>query len=343
MLEYHRTIVFTKTPLKGSFRFKGLFQIYPADLKGMPYSNLQSHHPVILEYTTTEDDVITPKPNPNGFKNLDALNIRTATKTTKEQEILNLLSLFSNHYFFRYYDPTGTWGMPVLKDNPGNEANKWSSKWSMKLFHWPELPEQLGIDSFKNLDIKYVEFVDHESYYLRDPNFDHYSNTIITFPNSITTGLNAYFSIDKEAKAVIDAAISYAVDSMEIMQHKKTLSIISAFTALETMVNYEFREFKPEVCAKCSQPQYKVAQKFRDFLSKYLSEGTAQKRKFNALYSYRSKIIHTGQKLKTENLWNNLGEAEEKEELISQLEAIQYSKLSIIHWLIHNNIGKHEF
>jgi len=50
MNEFQKTIIFTKTPLAGYFRYSDLFQIYPADLEKMPESTFQEHYPVILEY-----------------------------------------------------------------------------------------------------------------------------------------------------------------------------------------------------------------------------------------------------------------------------------------------------
>ena len=118
--------------MTGIFRLGERFQIFPAELEKMPKSNLQEHYPVILEYTTNEEDKIEP---PSDLEALKDLRTLTATTPTKQDEILNLLSIFSNHLFFRYYDLTGNWGMPLLQDDPGDEANAWSSKWNMKLFH----------------------------------------------------------------------------------------------------------------------------------------------------------------------------------------------------------------
>ncbi|NVN94653.1 MAG: hypothetical protein HXX18_05145 [Bacteroidetes bacterium] len=74
-------------------------------------------------------------------------------------------------------------------------------------------------------------------------------------------------------------------------------------------------------------------------LLKYIGNNQNNKRKFNALYGLRSKIIHTGMNFKSENLWSDLPKEEKKKELISQLEVILLSKMSIINWLITNNIA----
>jgi len=333
MTEYHKTIVFTKTPLTGLFRYKDFFQIYPADLKGMPKSNMQEHYPIILEYTTTEDDKIEPF---SEYEILKDLKSYTATTLTKQDQILNLLTLFTNHLFFRYNDTTGTWGMPMLKDNPGEEANSWSAKWCLKLFHWPELPAQLKIESFSKTEFSKVNYIPHFTYYYHDPNFDYHSGKTITFPATIFIGLDSYYSLSKESREHINSAISHIVSAVELRYYKKTLSIIASFTAIETMVNYEFRNVKHEQCGQCGQLRFKVAQKFRDYLFKYVGKSTSNKKKFNAFYSLRSKIVHAGEQLKTEKLWNDLPKSDKHKEFLNQLEIIQLGKISIIHWLIKN-------
>lgn len=336
MNRFQKTIIFTKTPLSGYFLIPGRFQIYPANLEGLPTSVFQKHYPVILEYKIEDNEIIEPPEDYIGRKNSMTL---VASKLSKIDEILNLLTLFANHYFFRYYDLTGNWGMPILNDNPGEEANEWSSKWNMASFGWPGLPEQLKIDKFTDLELEFneVDFIPFREYYSKNPNYDYYSDKIITFPNNIFLGIEAYYSLDKEVKTIIDTAISHSVSAIEIMEFKKTLSVISAFTSIETMVNYENKDFKPIRCNECGQLQFKVAKKYRDYLLKYVGDNQNNRKKFNALYSLRSKIIHTGQKFKTENLWTNIPQEEKLEELINQIEVIGISKLSIINWMIKND------
>lgn len=335
MKKFHKTIIFTKTPLKKYFRYSEKFQIYPANLKGMPYSKLQKHFPVILEYVIEEDEIIRAPKDEFGLEDLKTL---TASTLTKQDEILNLLTLFTNHLFFRYYDLSGTWGIPILKDDAGEEANTWSSKWNMNMFHWPGLPEQLVIDNFTDIHLQYepVDLLPFLKYYQHNPNYDYYNNKEITFPNNIFIGIEAYYKLEKPLKDIIDTAISHSTTAVEIRQLKKTLSIISAFTAIETMVNYENRNFEAEKCENCGQLQFKVSKKYRDYLLKYIGHNRNNKKKFSALYSLRSKIVHTGLKLKTENLWTDLPQEEKEQEFLNQMEVILLSKLSIVNWLIIN-------
>ena len=336
MDRFQKTIIFTKTPLSGYFLMPDRFLIYPANLEGLPSSASQRHYPVILEYIIEEDEIIESPQDDTVLRDLRTL---TASTITKQDEILNLLTLLTNHHFFRYYDLTGNWGMPILKEDAGEEANEWSSKWNMTMFYWPGLPEQLKIEGFTDIEGEFepVEFVPFLKYYQHNPNYDYYQDQVITFISIISLGIESYYSQGKEVKTIINAAISHSVSAVEIRQFKKTLSVISAFTSIETMVNYENKDFKPTRCKECGQLQFKVAKKYRDYLLKYIGDNESNRKKFNALYSLRSKIVHTGQKFKTENLWTNLPQEEKDEELINQLEVILLSKLSIIYWLIKNN------
>lgn len=333
MRKFHKTIVFTNTPLTGYFRYKDYFQVYPANLKNMPKSKLQRDHPAILEFWTDDQEPVNIPPEFDFFKDFRS---ETALKVLKKDKILGLLSVISNHLFFRYNNLTGAWGVPLLKENPGKEAKKWSSKWNLTLYHWPELPEQLNINEFSKIDIPEVKFIDHYKYYLENPNFDFFPKTVITFPDSINNVLDSYYSKEPDIVSIIDTAISFSVSAMEFRLLKKTLSLLSSFTSMETMVNLEFRDVNPEKCKACGQLQYKVAQKYRDFLFKYIGSGTSNKKKFNSYYSLRSKIVHTGERLKTENIFSDIPEEEKDKEFLDHLEILQLGKLSIVNWLMEN-------
>jgi hypothetical protein len=213
-----------------------------------------------------------------GLKDLTTL---TASTITKQEEILNLLTLFTNHLFFRYSSASdGNWGMPKLKDKPGEEANTWSSKWNLKMFHWPELPKQLKIKKFTDVELKYdpVDFIPFMKYYQHEPNFDFDMKRPISFPNNIFKGLDAFYALEREERKVIDTAIAHSVSAIELKNTKKTLSVISAFTSIETMVNFENRDFKPSKCDSCGQLEFKISKKYQDYLRKYIGDNPNNKK-----------------------------------------------------------------
>jgi hypothetical protein len=328
--KFHKHIIFCKTKLTGHFRYRDEFQIYPADFEGMPKSSIQEHHPIVLEYVIYDDEIIVPTKEKDELTDLRTL---TASTLTKQDKIISLLTLFTNHYFFRFKDLTGYWGLPILKDNPGEEANTWSSKWNMAMFHWPEYPEQFKLENFTELSIPKVDLIEHFSYYY-NPNFDsYYGDKVITFPNTIYSGLDSYFAKNDETKKTLNSAISFVYSAMQMKGYEKTMSIIASFTAIETMVNWENIDFKAESCKVCGQLQFKVSQKYRDYLLKYIGKSDNNRKKINAFYKLRSEIIHTGARLKTEDLYANLPKEAKDKEFLNHMEVLQMSKLAVIHWL----------
>jgi hypothetical protein len=331
MKEFHRAIFFTKVPLGGHFKYKEIFQIFPCDMENMPISKMQKHFPNILEFWTTDDEVIEM---PNEFEELKELFNRTATTLTKQDRILALLSTFTNNHFFRYTDLTGSWGMPILKDDPGKEANYWSSKWCMNMYFFPDLPRQFKILEFTDKKISDVIKIPHKQFYTYDPNLDFDSDKNIVFPSTIEMLFDAYYSLDTETRSFIDTASSYSVSAMELNNSRKTLSLLASFTTMETMVNLEFKEIKSEKCEQCGQQKFSVSRKFREYLLKYIGDTPKNKKKFNNYYSLRSKIVHTGRQLRTELLFSEVPKDEQHQELLTRIEILQIGKMAITNWLL---------
>jgi hypothetical protein len=340
MRTYHRSIVFSKISMKGCFIYKDIFQLFPADdLDGIPTTKVhQKHHPLILEYWTEKDEITYV---PSDFDELKDLYSLTALTTTKQDIILSLLTTITNHVFFRYTEFIGNWGLPILKEDVHNdEVNAWESKWCLPLFVWKNFQKQLKIERFSQINYPNVDFIPHEDYYFNNPNFDYSFDKHITFPNTSIQILDSYYSQPKDILEVINSAISFSNSAMELRNSKKTLSLISAFTSIETLVNMEFENTQVDKCKDCGQLKYKISEKYRQFLFKYIGKSNTNKKKFNSYYSLRSKIVHTGQKLKTEKLFSYVSEEKSAEEFLNQIEIIQLAKLSIINWLIQNKKNK---
>lgn len=336
MKEFHSSIFFTKVPLGGHYRYSDFFQIFPVDSEKMPYFKYQNHYPNILEYWTTDDDKIEMSIENEEFKEYTDLKSRTATTLLKQDKILNLLSAFTNNLFFRYYDHSGFWGIPRLKDNALEESNESSSKWCVKIYNSPDMPRYLYIKDFSEQTSPEIKRISNKEFYTKNPNLDYDSNIEIVLPSTIDVLFDTYYSLAPEISKAIDTAALYAVSAIELKSNRKTLSLVASFLAMETMINLEYRDYKPEKCLECGQLRFSIARKFREYLLKYIGDTANNKKKFNDYYSLRSKIIHTGEHLKTELLFNDLPRCVKEEEYLTRLEILQMGKLAITNWLLKN-------
>lgn len=333
MKEFHRAIFFTKSPLDGHYKYKEIFQVFPCDMENLPISKAQKHYPNILEFWTTDEEVVK---SPIEFEGLQELFDRTATVLTKQDRILALLTTFTNNLFFRYTDISGSWGIPLLSDDPGEEANTWSSKWCINMYYFPDLPRQFKIDSFTDQKIPDIKRIPHREFYTYEPNLDSDSQKEIILPSSIDELFDAYFSLEPTIASFLDTACSYTVSAIELHYSKKTLSLLASFTAMETMVNLEYKDSEAERCEACGQLKFSVSRKFREYLLKYIGDTANNKKKFNNYYSIRSKVVHTGRQLKTELLFADVPEDEKKSELLTRIGILQLGKLAITNWLLTN-------
>lgn len=328
---FHRTIVFTRTPLTNRFQYKDIFQIFPATLENMPFSKLQRHYPNILEFWTVPDELLNVDTEVEEMKQSYS---ETGTILNKQDKILSLLSLISNNLFFRYQDLTGIWGMPILKDDPGEEANSWSSKWCWPKFFFPGMPKQLQITELTKLQMATINRLPHKLYYTIEPNLDFDEKRNIIFPVTAEEILDAYYELDVNKQKIIDSAIAHIVNSMEFRLMKKTLSLLCSFTAVETMVNLEYEDLPTEKCDSCGQLKYSIARKFREFLLKYVATAEINKAKYNQYYSLRSKIVHTGRHIQSEKLFSDVPKSERDVDFLTQVEILQMGKLAIVNWLL---------
>lgn len=345
MKSFHKSIFFTKAPLGGYYRYKDVFQIYPANLDGMPKSKLQRHFPNIIEYWTVPEEKIS-----FSFSDVDdsdeyfaGLRSLTATTITKQEKVLNLLSAFTNNQFFRQANPEGMWGMPILSDDPGVDANSWESKWCWEMYFFPGMPQQLKIDEFTRHVFKPISTTQYPDYYYEYPHLDSDRTKEVTFPSIMDKLLDAYFSLEFDLQKSVDSAISYTVSAIELSDRRKTLSLLSSFTSLETMVNIEYDGVKIDKCEACGQPKFSVSRKFREYLLKYIGSSDTNKKKFNSFYSLRSKLVHTGRQLQTETLFAEVEKETQYAELVTRIEILQLGKLGIVNWLYARYLDTPEF
>lgn len=345
MKKYIKNIIFTRTPLKGIFRFKDVFQIYPLNLDNAPNSKITDHFPIIIEFWYDTDSLPVVKGFDSEGTNNYVANL--AAQTNQLTEITNLLSAITNFQFFFYRKPETYWSIPLPEENT-EEVNDISSNWSVSLYAYPQMGEELKIDGFSAPNFEPIIFIPQQTYYFSDPVDSRSKN--IDFPDTIEAILTNYFEIKDNKKKVALSAIYQICNGLDLFYKMKSLSFFSFVSSIETLVNYEFRNEKIEyecndckslksssrVCKKCGNPIWGIAAKYREFLFKYVSDAPDAKKMYNKIYDIRSKITHTEYLIDGENFLNFEFNDKTEEILMMHLRAMQLARRSLINWILKN-------
>ena len=292
------------------------------------------HFPNILEFWTADDEVIVV---PNGWEGLEELHTVTSRMSRKKEQIFSLLTSFSNNLFFEYLGLECNWALPLPHPGtPQDAINNWSSTWSFRMYHFPELPDQLRITEFATHNLPDVARQSITTYFTHYPNLDSNRDEPVVLPHELDNILDAYYSLDIDTRVVVDSAVAHTVSAVTLHNTNKTLSLLASFTALEAMVNLENRGEAVVKCETCGQPRHSVSAKFRNFLLKYIGDSPQNKKKFNSYYTLRSNVVHAGRQLKTEKLFSDVPEDEAFDELVIRIGILQLEKKAIAIWLLRN-------
>lgn len=346
MRQYIRNIIFTKTPLKGKFKYEDLFQIYSLNLENAPNSLVTDHFPMIIEFWYDSDSL--PVVAEFDSANVNSWIAKTTAQTNRLIELTNLLSSISNFQFFFYRKPETYWSVPIPEVKT-EEINNISSSWSASLYYYPKIGAELKIEEFTEPDFEEITLVPQKKYYCFNPIESKDKN--IDFPDSINAILAKYFEIEDDKRKVALSAIYQICNGLELFHRMKSLSFFSFVSSIETLVNYEFRNEKVEYtcndckalkssernCKKCGSPIWGVSAKYREFLFKYVSNDPNAKKIYNKIYDIRSKITHTEYLMNGENFLN--WEFNDKTEEIAKkhLEAMQLARRSLINWILKSD------
>lgn len=347
--KYKKNIIFSKSNLSGHYRYKDEFQIYPLNIERAPTSTVVNHMPCCFEFHYEDEDV--EYFNPIGVDGFDKMLSETATESNKRNRILNLLSTITNYRFHLKGRTDVIWTTPVpeeVTDENREEINNTISSPGIEMYFYPGIGDDLKISELSEIESGNILYLPHKDYYIYDP-VDSRDKTI-KFPLTIDKILDKYYSLDKPSTLVVDSAAYQVCNALDLRSSMKSLSIFSAVSAIETMINLEYKGEKIEfecneckslkssarTCRKCGKPKWGIAEKFREFLGNYVSISDESRRKFNKIYSVRSKIAHTEFLMFNENIldWNFTDKSNDL--YMQHLEAIQLGRLSIVNWLLKN-------
>lgn len=130
----------------------------------------------------------------------------------------------------------------------------------------------------------------------------------------------------------------------------KSISFLVFVSAIETLINYEYKNDKPEItfecrdcqalktsptsCQKCGRPIWGVNANFRKFLRTYVASSEESIKKFKRIYNLRSKIVHTGLLLLGDEHENWVKSENQNEQWKTHLETMQAARISLVNWLL---------
>lgn len=349
-IKYYRNIIFCKTPLKSHFRFGDILQLFPCYYEGAPQNKGgNGTYPIIIEYWVDEEK--NPEV-PDEFASIKNIASSTTNQVNRLNKLIRLLTAVSNHHILSFMDTTIRWGMP-LPDNeltPEEEEiyNLQSSQRYMSLFSYPGMSKDMEIDGFSAPRHPLSKLVSHKLYYTHDPVDSHEKE--ITLPDSIENILKAYLGLDEKSQKIADTVAHLIANGVKLREDMKSISFLTFVSAIETLVNYEYRKAKDQIvfdctdcqtmksspihCPKCNRPIWGVKAKFRSFLQTYVANSDAAVSKFNRIYNLRSEMVHNGMLLLGDEQmdWSKSQKKDNQWQL--HIETMQLARLSLVNWLI---------
>lgn len=345
MRKYYRNIILSKTPLKSQFRYNDIFQILPINDSNIPISPYNNHFPLFLEFYIDHDTKTKPKKT-------DILD-ELATQETVKTEIINVLSVLSNHRFFNYRVENHQWAImtPSVKFadlNPEQQElyNNQYSSWTISGFLYPGLRKDLLIDSFTDFKFPTTQLISPSYKYFTDDPVDS-KNKEITLPDSIISSLDNYYNLSSKTKKRIKSAVYMICDGIDIADYRRSLAFLSFVSAIENIVTIEFDDSSivfecnscqriaksPHSCPNCGQPIWGIKTKFKEFLKKFVAGGASSVDKYNKIYNLRSKIAHAGRLLLGDYDLSLNNSDSKNDDWLMKLETLQLARISITNWL----------
>lgn len=349
MRKYFKRIIFTRTPLKGQFRYKNKFQIFPINSENAPTSPYSRHFPLFLEYYIDFDKNKNPK-------DIDIFDDLSAQQVV-EFEIMNILSVLSNHRFFKYHSNNIQWAIMTpnvdfenLQSEQKEIFNNQYSSWSISGFMYPGLKDDLEIENFTETNFPEIPIVSqYYNYFTKDP-IENKEKEIL-FPNTIFSCLDNYYLLSSKTLRKIKSSIALICDGIDISDYKRSLAFLSFISAIEAFVGLEYSDKSvdfecnscktisksPYLCPDCGKPIWGIKTKFKEFLKKFVAGGEKSISKYNKIYNLRCKIAHQGQ-LFIGDYEFSFDNIEKKEnDWLMKLETLQLVRISLTNWLRYEN------
>lgn len=337
--KFLKNIIFTRSQLTGTYRYRDEFQFYPLDLVNAPTFDKINEIPICFEFYYEDKDV--KMYNPFGSEFFDAMVSETTAQMNKRNRILRLLSTITNYRFQLDSRTDIIWGLDA-----SNISDEMKSIPIVQAYAYPNISQELKINDLTPKTNGGIIELPPKDYYTYDP-IDNRTKQI-KLPLSLNSIIDKYFKLDDKTRLIADAAMYQLCNALDCFKSMKSLSFVSAVSSIETMLKIEFKKEKLEfeckvcqtlksssrACHKCGRPKWGIAEKYREYLFKYVEESPESRKLYSKIYSIRSKIVHTEYLIFNENVLDWELSDKENELSIHHLTTIQLARVSFVNWLL---------
>lgn len=317
-----RFIAFSSFLIKGSYRYKDVFQIMSLPDTAPKPKYAMGKHPFVIEYvydTIGEKELertLSEYPNSDSF---DERMLESRYDLTKQDEILCVLSVITKYH--------------ITKEENGKKwvlCNKDEERISIECgvgYFWKGM-SQFG-ENLTDIDIGNIPEVQYEQYYSKDA----FLNEPFMLSDSTSWILDKYFSLDEARKEAFLSACVLFERSSRTWAISHSLAYIGFVSGIEALMEYDNKDVKTEKCDDCGQPKYKVRQKFLAFANCYGEDSCEFRNHVDKLYNKRSQIGHAGKLLSHDMVGKISGLVVEMNDGIELKNLQRVVRIMMINWL----------
>ena len=353
--------LFSRRQMSGYYRYKNVFQVLPLNVS---IESRQIDFPLLMEIKYCPDawpasnetfwyrDVwekerLEKIKNKAQWKtiNYDDDWIKAYQNITKMkrgtaifEEVSNLLTLFTNHRFFKY-NCESQW---FISHDKGKD--EFSSEWGQSFYNFPafvsdstELSSISEYEEIRKIDVRKYKKHSRDSYLSCEAE----GSNDITFPDDIDGLFGKYFSLSNDNMEKFYTACKLYNQALELQTTHSSLSLVASATAIEALLNTKVEkhecghEKSIERCdnVECGMPIYGLNSRFKQFFLEYGSDSPAMRKFASKFYSFRSGIAHGGllrDDLHDSGFYSGVND----EEQAFRREALSITNHLLINWLV---------
>lgn len=284
----------------------------------VPKGTLILHYPLVIEYCFEAPQKCT-QGGEESFMPEGA--ILRDKRDEKLNELLLLLSVFTNYRFFVYQPLDMGWYVPIIH----RESTPREAIWGVKAYDPAEL--RIEMEEFSSPECGLVETVDQMAEY-----YDRFSlpGSPAVFPPWLDNLFSKYFSLVEKGEQAYLSSCTLFCNGADIWRNMRSLSFAAFISCIETLIAYESKTDPASYPIKDG-----VTERFRNFLNKHGSPDPNIRIFASMLYEKRSRILHDGQLL-LRDLSNPFFSEQHFREDDIQKGLTRITRMCLVNWLIEH-------